>query len=110
MFCTVASDTRRHLDSESARAAAAGVSYANHLHEAREALIREPGKALRNPHSTRCPTIRASDLLESLSYEQQAAMAEVLSREAMAGDAQALKLIDQIAAEHAERNSEECDE
>jgi hypothetical protein len=88
-------------------AAAAGNAYAWHLNEARNALMRDPSKALRNPHSSRNPTIKASDLLERLSESQQGVLADILSRAALAGDGMAQTLIDALAADHAELNCEE---
>jgi hypothetical protein len=105
--CSVGADLRRYLDDESARAAAAGERYAYHLHEARDALLRDPSRALRNPSSRQYPTLRASDLYEWITEEQQQAVAEIVARAARESDPQAMKLIDALARDHAERNADE---
>lgn len=111
MFSTLTPDTLRYQEREREKAAASALAYSVHLADAREALTREPGKALRNPCSTRYPTIRASDLYSTVASDEQCAvLADIVSRAAMAGDAQAMGLIDQLAQEHADRNSEECGE
>lgn len=89
------------------RDAAIGSAYALHLRAAREALLGDPSKALRNPHSRRHPTIAACDLYESLTPGQQQTVAEIVARAAREGDGMAQTLIDALAVNHAELNCEE---
>lgn len=113
MFLLSDTDLDRRAETEDrdlhlSHQAAVGVACSNLMHEAREALMRNPTQALRNPSSQRCPVIRASNLLEWIDDKQQVVLAEILARAALAGDGMAQTLIDALAADYADRNAEEC--
>lgn len=91
----------RHYGARAAVADAQGSAFAHLRDEARGALLNDPALVLWTPG--RRGDMRAYELISDICDENLTLrLARVLGRAAMAGDADALALIDALATEHGE--------